>query len=98
MDPRLHKVLMPTRRGGIQEVRRFNDLAVQMKVDEVLSGLETNSAILEVEVEKEPGSEEKEIRGVLAAKLNNYWSIAMFGEYRNREDYTGAVRVMLDWS
>jgi len=97
MDPRLHKVLMPFP-AGVQEVRRFNNLSIQSQVDDVLAGLETRSAILEVDVEKSPDSDETEVRAILAAKLNGYWSIGMFGEYRNRNDYQGGVRVLLDWN
>ena len=98
MDSRLHAVQMPPVGalgligGQAVEIRRFNDAALQTQIDKALANVPTNSAVLDVRFHPQDG-----LRAVAAAKLGGHWSIAVIGDYKDRQDWAGAARVSFSW-
>jgi hypothetical protein len=98
MDPRLHKLIMPRTDGrpGTQEVRRFNDLSMQSVIDDALARVEENSAIVEVNVEKQ-GEGRPQVEAILAAKLGGHWSIGGSLGYVDRDHWSAGGKVVFSW-
>ena len=81
--------------GQFQEVRLFTDPAIQQSVDNALSSVDPGKkgVILEVNMPEEGG-----VKGVLAARLNEHWSIGLVGDYNGKvKTKSGGVRVAFEW-
>ena len=86
MDHRLVRDL------GNSNIRRFGVDSIQRQVDNVLSALpeESHGAILDVDLGPDG------VRAVLAAKLDDRWSIGLIGE-KSRRDWGVGTRVVYTW-
>jgi hypothetical protein len=78
MDPRLHEVDVPLGAGAIQRVRYFSDSAIQTAVDSALERIDSSKSgvILRGRVDSEGAA------AVLAARVNNFWSVGLIADYR----------------
>lgn len=95
LDPRVKAEYRQIPDGsGVQEVRVFTDPAVQQAVDDALKSVPTDKrgVILEVDM-----PQMGEVKGVLAAKLNQHWSIGLVGDYSGARGVSGGVRVAFQW-
>jgi len=87
--------LRPGVGGSLQEVRLFTDPAVQHAIDSALSSVDSGKrgVILEVNMPETGG-----VKGVVAARLNEHWSIGLVGEYGGKSKAkSGGARVAFEW-
>jgi len=78
----LHKALMPVK-GGVQEVRRFNDSGLQSSIEKAIAKVEKedpDARSVTLQLEKNASG----LNAAIVAKLNNHWSVA--GAWR-RDDW-----------
>lgn len=80
--------------GTSQEVRVFTNPVLQSAIDSALTSVDPDKkgVILEVDM-----PEMGEVRGVVAARLNNHWSVGLVGEYTGRRGVSGGARVAFQW-
>jgi hypothetical protein len=80
--------------GSTQPVRFFTDPNVQAAINSALSGIDPgkHGVILEVDM-----PQLGEVKGVLAARLNDHWSIGLVGSYTGTRGISGGARVAFQW-
>ena len=91
MDPRLYSKTVIGQSGKSVEVRRFMSERIDKAVSDALRRAKKKSVSLDVEFE------EGDIRGVVAAKLDDQWSVALVGERKKTGQLTGGARVVFEW-
>lgn len=87
--------LRPVVGGSLQEVRLFTDPSVQQAIDSALTAVTSGKkgVILEVNMPEAGG-----VKGVVAARLNEHWSIGLVGEYNGKSKAkSGGARVAFEW-
>lgn len=87
--------LRPGVGGSLQEVRLFSDPAVQQAIDSALNTVTPGKrgVILEVNIPEAGG-----VKGVVAARLNEHWSIGLVGDYNGKtKTKSGGARVAFEW-
>ncbi len=94
LDPRVTAEYREIPGGGVQEVRVFTDPAIQQAVDGALRAVEPGQrgVILEVDM-----PQWGEVKGVVAARLNDHWSVGLIGEYTGTRGVSGGARVAFQW-
>jgi hypothetical protein len=87
--------LRPGLDGSLQEVRLFTNPAVQQAIDTALNSVTPGKkgVILEVNMPETGG-----VKGVVAARLNDHWSIGLVGAYDGKsKTKSGGARVAFEW-
>ena len=77
--------------GMYQEVRMFSDSAIQNQISEALKGVHGDGAVLDVRLDKD------KVAAVMAARLNDQWSIGLVVERQHTGELSGAAKVVFDW-
>ena len=74
-------------------IRRFSNIDIQKNVDAVLATIpdEKKGAILDVDMG--PGG----VRAVVAARLDDHWSIGLVGSYAHANNWGLGTRVKFVW-
>ena len=80
--------------GNPQEIRVFTNPAIQAAINHALSGVSSDKrgVVLEVDVPEAGG-----VKAVLAARLDDHWSIGLVGEYSGERKVSGGARVAFQW-
>jgi len=94
MDSRLNEADISLPGGAIQRVRYFTDAAIQNTIDETLDGIEPGrrGVILRGRVDSEG------VAAVLAARLNNHWSIGLIADYSKvTKDWGVGFESVFEW-
>ena len=74
-----------------REIRRFTDAAIDDAISKALSDANKNSVSLDVDFDGEG------VRGVIAAKVGDHWSVALVGEIKRGRGPVGGARVRFEW-
>lgn len=93
MDPLLRSNLL-IGPNGTQEIRMFTNPAISEAVNRALATVDPGKrgVILEVDIPEAGG-----VKGVLAARLDEHWSIGLVGEYHGNRKISGGARVAFEW-
>lgn len=94
MDPLLKSSLVAGPGGQLQEVRMFSNPAIKSAVEGALATVDPGKrgVILEVDIPETGG-----VKAVLAARLNEHWSIGLVGAYHGSRKVSGGARVAFEW-
>jgi hypothetical protein len=93
MDPRLTNIPAGTI-GNTQDVRVFTNPAIQAAINYALADVpaDKRGVVLEVNVPETGG-----VTGVVAARLDNHWSIGLVGAYSGEHKVSAGARVAFQW-
>jgi hypothetical protein len=94
MDKRLGSKMVKLGSGNLyEEVRFFNDAAIQKAVDDALKDVKVKSVVLKADVDGTG-----ELSAVLAARPNEHWTIgAVFNYDFSDKTYSGGAQVAFEW-
>jgi len=89
----LVKKMVPLGSGLTQEVRLFSDSTIAKHVADALSTIspDKKGAVLNVRVD------EHKTVAVMAARLNDNWSMGLVAERTHAGDFTGGAQVAFEW-
>jgi len=94
MDERLRKVYFPSGgHGDLQEIRIFNDSAIQRSVDNALRRVhpEKSGAVLKVNLD------DQGIAAVMAARLGDNWSMGLVLDRKWTGEMSAGAEVVFEW-
>jgi hypothetical protein len=91
MHPMLKKDLVPMGAGMYQEVRRFNDAAIQEHINSALESVTGDGAVLDVRLDN------NRVAAVMAARLNDQWSMGLVVEREHTGELSAGAKVVFDW-
>ena len=91
MSSLLEKRLLPMGGGMYQERRLFSDAVIQGHIDDALQSVEGEGAVLDVRLDN------NKVAAVMAARLNNQWSIGLVVEREHTGEFSAGAKVVFDW-
>ena len=74
-------------------VRRFTDQSIDHAIDRALAGIGPNTTAVTVDVDFDGEG----VRGVIAFRSKNNWSVALIGEIKRGRGPVGGVRIRKEW-
>jgi len=89
----LVKKTIPMGGGVLQEVRLFSDSTIQKHINDALAAVppDKRGAILNVRLD------ENKTAAVMAARLNDNWSMGLVVERTHAGDFSGGAQVAFEW-
>lgn len=93
MDPRLTEVEIPLPGGAIQRLRHFREGPIQKSLEDALGriGRDRRGVILRGRVDQDGGA------AVLAARVNNMWSVGLVADYERGGDWGIGFETVFEW-
>jgi predicted LPLAT superfamily acyltransferase len=84
---------IPLGSGLTQEVRLFSDSTIQKHINDALMavGPDKKGAVLNVRLDQDKAV------AVMAARLNNNWSMGLIVERSHAGDFSGGAQVAFEW-
>lgn len=84
---------LPLGGGMSQEVRLFSDTTIQKHINDALLavGPDKKGAVLNVRLDQDKAV------AVMAARLNNNWSMGLIVERSHAGDFSGGAQVAFEW-